>query len=80
MPRRSRDTLFMQSEQLTERRTAAERDVTVLLRAPLRDVYAEEAIPHGELQPGMWGKDVLSTSAATRGLKLRSVDPGGTDR
>jgi hypothetical protein len=55
-----------------------ERDITVLLRAPLRAVVAEEAIPRGE-HKGKWGKGVQSTSAAIRGLTPRAVDPGGLD-
>ena len=66
--------------ELMGNRTEAERDITVLLRAPLRAFDAEEATPHGEPREGKWGTSVQSTGAATRGLTPRSVDPGGTDR
>ena len=65
--------------ELTESRRETERDITVLLGAPLRAVYAAEAIPRGEHQDGKWGKSVQSASAANRGLTPRPVDPGGTD-
>jgi hypothetical protein len=58
-----------------------ERDLTVLLRAPLRMAYAEEAVAYGwPTEQGKWGEHVRSEDAASRGLTLLITDPLGRGR
>jgi hypothetical protein len=66
----------MQSEHTPQRQM--ERDITVLLRAPLRAAYAEEAVAgDARTELGKWGEHVRSEDAAIRGLTLLITDPVG---